>query len=290
MRIGAHLTISKGLPEAARLAARVGANTFQYFTRNPRGGAVRQMGDEEITSWGRLRQEYDIFPVVGHLPYTVNLAATKEETWSFARRVLVEDLTKAALYGAEFLVVHPGSHLGEGVEAGMERIARALTEVFGEVEMRLPPGVAPTMLLLETMAGQGSEVGFEPAHLGGIIDRLGRPAGIGVCLDSCHMFAAGYDFRQPGGIDAMLDEMEAAVGLERVRAMHLNDSKVPLGAHKDRHEKLGQGHLGDVGLDALLNHPFIRQLPLLLETPVHDYPDYADEIRRARAYAGLAEA
>ncbi len=283
MRVGAHLTIAKGLPEAARLARRVGANTFQYFTRNPRGGAVRSMSDGEIAAWSLLRREYDIFPVVGHLPYTVNLAAPADATWGFAKRVLREDLERAGAYGAEFLVVHPGSHGGEGVERGVARIAAALEEVFEAVE-------GPTMLLLETMAGQGSEVGFEPRHLDGIIERLGRTERIGVCLDSCHLFAAGFDLRTHEGIDAMLAEMDRAVGLERVRAMHLNDSKVPLGGRRDRHELLGQGHLGEEGMAALLTHPFIRKLPLLIETPVKEYTDYAGEIRLARAFAGAAVA
>lgn len=277
--MGAHLTIAKGLPEAARLAERVGANTFQYFTRNPRGGAVRAMGEDEVRRWLLLRSELDLFPVVGHLPYTVNLAANKTETWEFAKRVIKEDLERAGLYGAEFLAVHPGSHLGDGVEAGIDRIARALDEVLNAVE-------TPTVLLLETMAGQGSEVGFEPRQLGAIIDRLGRPDNVGVCLDSCHLFAAGFDLRTPAGIEGMLAEMDRSFGLGRVRAMHLNDSKAPLGSRRDRHELLGRGHLGEAGLRALLGHPFIRSLPLLIETPVEDYLEYAGEIRKAREYAG----
>lgn len=283
MRIGAHLTIARGLPAAAELARAVGANTFQYFTRNPRGGAVRAMGDEEIEAWLRLREELDLRPMVGHLPYTVNLAANKQETWDFARRVLREDLDRAARYGAELFVVHPGSHLGDGVEAGIERIARALADVLAAAE-------GETLLLLETMAGQGSEVGFRLEQHRRIMELLGWPERLGVCLDSCHLFAAGYDLRTREGIDALLAEMDAAVGLERVRAMHLNDSKVPLGARKDRHELLGRGHLGEAGMRALLTHPFIRGLPLLIETPVEDYPEYAGEIRLARAYAGEAAA
>ncbi len=283
MRVGAHLTIAKGLPEAARLARRIGANTFQYFTRNPRGGAVRSMDAAEIAAWREARAELDLYPVVGHLPYTVNLAARREETRAFATRVLREDLARAAEYGADYLVVHPGSHGGDGVEAGCERIARSLAEV-------LEGGDGRVTLLLETMAGQGTEVGFAPAHLGRIIDLLGRPRHLGVCLDSCHLFAAGYDLRRTEGIDALLEELDRAVGLERVAALHLNDSKVPLGGRRDRHELLGRGHLGDEGLRTLLGHPFIRTLPWLIETTVEDYLDYADEIRRARELAGLPAA
>ncbi len=278
MRIGAHLTIAKGLPEAARLAGRIGADTFQYFTRNPRGGAVRGMGEDEIRAFWALREEAGLGPIVGHLPYTVNLAAGREETRAFAVRVLREDLERAGLYGAESLAVHPGSHGGDGVEAGIERIVRSLDAVLDGL-------ASPTALLLETMAGQGSEVGFTPDHLGAILDRLGRPANVGVCLDSCHLFAAGFDLRTHAGIDALLEALEAAVGLERVRAMHLNDSKTPLGSRRDRHELLGRGHLGEAGMISLLTHPFLRRLPLLIETPVAEYIEYGDEIRRARAWA-----
>lgn len=278
MRVGAHLTIARGLPEAARLAERIGADTFQYFTRNPRGGAVRAMDGEEIRTWRALRERLGLGPLVGHLPYTVNLAANREETRAFAVRVLREDLERAGRYGAETLTVHPGSHLGDGVEAGIDRIARSLDAVLDGLD-------TPTVLLLETMAGQGSEVGFAPEQLGAIIARLGRPANVGVCLDSCHLFAAGFDLRTHAGIDALLEALEEAVGLERVRAMHLNDSRIPLGGRRDRHELLGRGHLGEAGMAALLTHPFIRGLPLLIETPVAEYIQYGDEIRRARAWA-----
>lgn len=278
MRVGAHLSIAKGLPAAAETARLIGANTFQYFTRNPRGGAVRAMADEEIAAWQRLRREYDIFPVAGHLPYTVNLAASDERTWAFAKRVLAEDLARAAAYGAEFLITHPGSHGGRGVAWGIERIIASLEETLAAVPGRVA-------LLLETMAGQGSEVGYEPRQLGAIIDGLGRPNRLGVCLDSCHLFAAGFDLRTHAGIDAMLAEMDEHVGLERVRAVHLNDSKFPLGSRRDRHELLGRGHLGEAGMAALLTHPFIAGLPLLIETPVEEYIDYAEEIRLARRWA-----
>lgn len=281
MRIGAHLSVSKGLPEAARLARAIGANTFQYFTRNPRGGAARSIPPEEIAVWERLRQELDLFPVAAHLPYTVNLAAPKEETWDFARRVLLEDMRRAALCGTELVIVHPGSHLGEGVEAGMERIARAVAyalEGLGETP-------AP-FLLLETMAGQGSEVGSAPEHLQRIISLLDNDPRLGVCLDTCHLYAAGYDISTKEGMDRTLAVFAEAVGLDRVRAVHLNDSRFGLGSHRDRHELLGRGCLGEEGLRAILTHPFIKTLPLLLETPVKDYTDYAGEIAAARRIAG----
>ncbi len=281
MRIGAHLSVSKGLPEAARTARSIGANTFQYFTRNPRGGAARKITEIEIEEWQSLRREYDIFPVAGHLPYTVNLAAPKGETWDFARRVLLEDMRRAALFGAELLIVHPGSHLGEGIDAGIERIARAISSVLEELADEPAPS-----LLLETMAGQGSEVGSTPAQLGRIINLLDNDPRLGVCIDTCHLFTAGYDMTSEEGINKTLADFDEAVGPDRIKAVHLNDSRMEFGSHKDRHELLGQGHLGEKGLKAVLNHPRIRKLPLLLETPVRDYSDYAKEIALACKLAG----
>lgn len=192
--------------------------------------------------------------------------------------VLREDLKRAALLGAEFLVVHPGSHNGDGPGKGMERIAAVLASVLGD-------GEAGPMVLLEAMSGQGTEIGFTPGQLGEIIDRVGRSERLGICLDCCHMFAAGYDLRTAAGIEAMLEEVDRSAGLDRVRVMHLNDSKTDLGSHRDRHELLGRGYLGEDGLGEIVCHPFIRRLPLIIETPVADYPDYAGEIGKVRALA-----
>lgn len=291
LRVGAHLPVSKGLPYAARLADSLGADTFQFFTRNPRGGAARELLDAEVSEWRRLRVELDIRPLVGHLPYTVNMAAARPETRAFATMVLKDDLKRAALLGAEFLVVHPGSHNGDGPERGIERIVAVLAAVLGDTAVpdaaagHAAGDTAGPMLLLEAMAGQGSEIGFTPAQLGEIIDRMDGSRRLGICLDTCHMFAAGYDLRTGAGIDAMLEEVGRTVGLDRVRAVHLNDSKAPLGSGRDRHELLGRGHLGEEGLREIVCHPFIRELPLIIETPVADYPDYAGEIGKVRTLA-----
>ncbi len=282
LRLGCHLTIAQGLPKAVRLAEAVGANTFQFFTRNPRGSQVREMGEEEIARWKELRREKDLYPVVGHLPYTVNLAASRPETWDFGRRVLREDLERARRYGAEYFCVHPGSHGGAGEEEAIRRIARAIAWALEGLE-------GETVLLLETMAGQGSEVGYRPEHLGRIMEELGWPERVGVCLDSCHLFAAGYDLETGEGIEAMLEEMDRSFGLERIKAMHLNDSRYPRGSRRDRHEFLGKGHLGPRGMRAILTHPFLSQLPLIIETQVKDYLDYAGEIKAALRFAGLLE-
>lgn len=278
LRLGAHLSIAKGLDAAARMAAEVGANTFQFFTRNPRGGAARAIPAHEVRAWLRRRVEQDLYPIVGHLPYTVNLAAPNEPVHAFARDCLREDLRRAAAFGAEYLVVHPGSHLGDGPEAALERIAGAVGHAF--------EGFAgETVLLLETMAGQGSEVGGELVHVSRIMERLGDPPWLGVCVDSCHLFAAGYDLRDGAGMDRLVADLEATVGLARVRVVHLNDSKMPCSSRRDRHAPIGQGQLGERGIRAVVSHPVLGRLPLLLETPVEDYREYAAEIERVLALA-----
>lgn len=279
LRLGAHLSISSGPDKTAEMAKRIGAGTFQFFTRNPRGGARRTISDEEALRWGEVRRENDLFPIVGHLPYTVNLAAPKPELNQFATDVLAEDLRRMKAIGAEFLAVHPGSHAGAGAEAGMEKIVAAIAKA-------LDGFVGPPMLLLETMAGQGSEIGGRLEEIAAILARLGDPPEVGVCIDSCHLFAAGHDVRTADGVKRLVDALDATVGLERVRAMHLNDSKAPLGSRKDRHELIGQGYIGRDGIRALVENEFIRAFPLILETPVADYLEYGGEIAAVVEIAG----
>ena len=270
LRLGSFLSISRGLPRAATMAREIGANTFQFFTRNPRGGAARAIPEREIKKWLAVREELDIFPIVGHLPYTVNMAAPREETREFARRVLAEDLERMTAIGAEFLVVHPGSHAGAGRETGLRRILTTLAELF-------LPYQGPSCLLLETMAGQGSELG-SLEDLAFIITELGHPPRLGICLDTCHIFAAGYDLRQKGEVDRLLAEIDRRIGLERLRVIHINDSKYPVGSRRDRHEGIGRGHLGREGIMNVITHPDLARLPFLLETTVDDYREYGEEI------------
>ena len=264
------MSIASGLPAAAQMAEEIEANTFQFFTRNPRGGRAREIGAEEVAAWEKERAALDIYPIMGHLPYTVNMASPKDEVYEFARLVLTEDLSRCEACGAELLVVHPGSHLGAGVEEGRKRIASLLEEILG-------PWAGRAKLLLETMAGQGTEVGTieDLAWLG---EAIGWPESLGFCLDSCHLFAAGYDLRTQAGLDQLLEELDQKVGLTRVHAVHLNDSKFPLGSGKDRHAPLGKGHIGQEGLSIIINSPHLKHLPFLLETPTKDYREYADEI------------
>jgi len=278
LRIGAHLSISQGLDKAIEQAQEVGANTFAYFTRNPRGGAARTIPPEEGERFRALSREFDVRLTVGHLPYTVNPAARDPRIAQFARMVLREDLGRASAFGGEYLNFHPGSHQGDGPEAGLDRLCATLADVLSA-----PTGDA--MLLLETMSGQGSEIGCTFAQIREVLRRMDDPR-LGVCLDSCHLFAAGYDLRTPEGVEQMVGELEDVVGLGHVRAMHLNDSKQPLGSHRDRHEKLGQGHLGRDGIQAVLRNEFLRTLPLILETPVDDWREYGAEIALAKELAG----
>ncbi len=280
MRIGCHLSVSKGFDAAAEAALTIGANTFQFFTRNPRGGAARNIGEAEMVKWNRLCREYDIAPVAGHLPYTVNMAAPADRTYEFARMVVREDLRRMEAVGAGFLVIHPGSHAGSGRTEGLKRIISCLEEALVDF------GGSPVMLL-ETMAGQGSEIGML-ADLKEIMAALGWPAGLGACIDSCHLTAAGYDFLRREEVARLIDDLEATVGMERVKAIHLNDSKFAPGSRRDRHELIGKGYLGKEGVLNLITHSALAGLPWLLETPVEDYRQYGLEIALIRSW--LAEA
>ena len=272
--IGCHLSISKGFAAAARDAASIGANTFQFFTRNPRGGKAKPLDEADLAAFAQLRDEFGIACILAHAPYTLNPASAKPETCEFALEVLSDDLVRMEqIMPGQLLNMHPGSHVGQGAEVGIEKIAATLNAVLAPEQT--------TTLLLETMAGKGSEVGRTFAEVAAIIERVELSDHVGVCLDTCHVWDGGYDIA--GGLDAVLDEFNRVIGLGRLRAIHLNDSKNPLAAHKDRHEKLGEGHIGFDALCAVVNHPLLRDLPFYLETPHDDLAGYADEIARLKA-------
>ncbi len=281
MRVGAHLSITKGLDHGVELAAELGCNTFQYFTRNPRGGRAREIGADEIARGRAASRRLDVAPLVAHLPYTVNPASPDPQAYAFARQVVADDLRRAAELGSELVVCHPGSHGGDGPERGLDRVVALLESALDGAPDR-------PRLLLETMAGQGTEIGSDLGLLAAIIDRLGRPACLGICLDSCHLFAAGHDLRSPEVIDRLLEDIDRSLGLDRVGCLHLNDSKAPLGSRRDRHARIGEGHLGPDGIRTIVRHPFLRTLPLIVETPVDDVREYAREVRRARELAGVS--
>lgn len=272
--IGCHLSIAKGFTAAARDAASIGANTFQFFTRNPRGGKAKALDPKDLASFASVRAEAGIDGILAHAPYTLNPASSKPETREFALQALADDLDRMeAIMPGQLYNMHPGSHVGQGPETAIDLIAHALNEVLASEQT--------TTLLLETMAGKGSEVGKTFEEVAAIIERVELGSHVGVCLDTCHVWDGGYDIA--GNLEDTLEEFDRVIGLERLRAVHLNDSKNPCGAHKDRHEQLGSGHIGFDALAAVTNHPALRDLPFYLETPHDDLSGYADEIARLKA-------
>lgn len=271
---GCHLSISRGFAAMADTAQTLGADTFQFFTRNPRGGAARAIDPEDAAVLRARQQEGVIAPVVAHAPYTVNPCAKEDKTLEFARQTMADDLRRLEQLPGNFYNFHPGSHVGQGIETGLQRVAGTLDAVMFEGQK--------TVVLLETMAGKGTEVGGRFEELRGIVDRTARPELLGVCLDTCHVHDAGYDI--VNDLDGVLAEFDRVIGLGRLRALHLNDSKNPRGAHKDRHERLGQGYIGWEAFRRIVTHPALRGLPMILETP-NELPGYAEEIRALREMA-----
>ncbi|MBQ9068655.1 MAG: deoxyribonuclease IV [Eggerthellaceae bacterium] len=271
LNIGCHLSASKGYLHMGKEAYSIGANTFAFFTRNPRGGRAKDVDPEDVAAFRAFAVEHSFATLVAHAPYTLNAAAKDSRVAEFARETFADDLKRMEATPGQLYNFHPGAHVGQGPDVGVEKIAAVLNEV-------LEPGQT-TMVLLETMAGKGTEVGRTFEELAAIIDRVKLDGRLGVCLDTCHIWDGGYDIVDD--LDGVLDEFDRVIGIERLRAVHLNDSKNPLGAHKDRHEKIGQGHIGFEALSALTRHPALRRLPLILETPT-ELDGYADEIARLR--------
>ena len=269
--LGCHLSSSKGYAAMGRTALSIGANTFQFFTRNPRGGAARAIDPEDAAVLRVRQREGVIAPVVAHAPYTVNPCAKEDKTLEFARQTMADDLRRLEQLPGNFYNFHPGSHVGQGIETGLQRVAGTLDAVMFEGQK--------TVVLLETMAGKGTEVGGRFEELRGIVDRTARPELLGVCLDTCHVHDAGYDI--VNDLDGVLAEFDRVIGLGRLRALHLNDSKNPRGAHKDRHERLGQGYIGWEAFRRIVTHPALRGLPMILETP-NELPGYAEELALLR--------
>ena len=273
LTIGCHLSIAKGYAHAAREACRLGASTFQFFTRNPRGGKAKALDAKDLEALREVCAQQGITSLLAHAPYTLNPASDKERTCTFARETLTGDLERLERIGASYYNMHPGSHVGQGAAAGIEKIAACINAVLAEEQ--------GTVLLLETMAGKGSEVGGAFEELATIIERVELSSHVGVCLDTCHAWDAGYDIA--GNLDGVLEEFDRVIGLSRLKAVHLNDSKNPCGARKDRHERLGEGCIGFDALAAVVSHPALRGLPFYLETPQESVEGYAAEIARVRA-------
>lgn len=258
--IGPHISISKGFAKAAQTAVDIGANTFQFFSRNPRGGSSKEFNDKDIQKFQEIREKNNFGPLLAHAPYTMNLAGTKEEVYEFGRIVIKEDIKRMDSIGVEYMCFHPGSHVGGGVDFGIERIVNALNEAI--------TGEENITILLETMAGKGTEIGINFEEIKRIIDRVEHKERIGVCLDTCHIFSAGYDI--VNNLEAVLDEFDSIIGLDKLKAVHLNDSMMPFGSKKDRHACIGEG---EIGLDAIINfvsNPRLKHLPFFLETPLEE--------------------
>lgn len=267
LKIGCHLSASKGYLEMAKVSEEIGANTFQFFTRNPRGGKAKEIDEEDIKLFLEKCKQIGIDVILAHAPYTINCASSDENIRRFAKETLEDDLRRMEYTPNNLYNFHPGSHVGQGVEVGTKYIIDILNEVLRKEQT--------TTVLLETMAGKGSEIGRNFEEIKNIIDGIKLKDKIGVCLDTCHVHEAGYDI--VNDLDGVLEEFDKIIGLDKLKAIHINDSKNPIEAHKDRHEKIGEGYIGIDAFERIINHPKLRKLPFFLETP-NELDGYAKEI------------
>lgn len=269
--IGCHLSSSKGYLAMGKTALSIGANTFQFFTRNPRGGKAKAVDPQDAAALMKLAEENNFGPLLAHAPYTMNPCAAEPRLLEFAEMVMIEDLQALEYLPGNLYNFHPGSHVKQGAEIGIEKIAAMLNRVlFAEQH---------TTVLLETMAGKGSEVGRSFEELAAILDKVQLQDKMGVCLDTCHIFDAGYDI--VNSLDEVLTSFDKLIGLGRLKAIHLNDSLNTLGSRKDRHACIGAGNIGLEALTAVIDHPALKNLPFYLETP-NELPGYAAEIKLLR--------
>ena len=270
--IGSHISASGGFAEMGKTALKLGADTFAFFTRNPRGGKAKDIDEKDVAALQQIMDEHNFGPLVAHAPYTMNLCSDKADIRKFAKDMFADDMKRMEYLPGNYYNFHPGSHVGQGVETGIDYIVEAMNEVlFPEMK---------TMVLLEGMAGKGSEIGRNFEELRAIIDKVELKDKVGVCLDTCHLWEAGYDIVT--NLDEVLELFDQIVGADRLRAIHLNDSKNPIEAHKDRHELLGEGHIGKDALAAVIRHPRLQGKPFILETP-NDDAGYAKEIAWVRS-------
>ena len=271
VNIGCHLSASAGYMHMLEETLSIGANTFQFFTRNPRGGKAKDIDENDVKMFLQRWKELGFGKILAHAPYTLNMCSADERTRQFAKETFADDMQRMEYVPGNLYNFHPGSHVGQGSEKGIEMIADTLNEVLFE-DMT-------TTVLLETMAGKGSEVGRTFEELWQIIDKVELKDKMGVCLDTCHVFDGGYDI--VNDLDGVLEEFDKIIGIDRLKAIHLNDSKNPFESHKDRHEKLGEGNIGLEALLNVVNHEKLRGLPFLLETP-NELDGYKKEIQIVR--------
>ena len=271
LKIGCHLSISKGLYNAALEAVSINANTFQFFTRNPRGGRAKDLDLDDMNKLKKLIKEYDFAPLFAHGAYTMNLASASEDTRNFAKEILRDDLERLKIIEHAYYVFHPGSHVKQGVEKGIELIVEALNQAIDENN--------ETIILLEGMSGKGTEIGRNMMELKHIIDGVKNNKNMGIIIDTCHLYSSGHDIVDD--LDGVLKHIDDIIGLDRLKAVHLNDSKMPFNSFKDRHEILGEGTIGLDAIIDIINHPLLKDLPFNLETP-NDLDGHKKEIELLR--------
>ncbi len=273
MLIGNHLSASKGYAAMGKAALALDANTFAFFTRNPRGGKAKEIDEKDVEKFLNFAKEHEFGKIVAHAPYTMNLCAAKEDVRSFSREMLLDDLKRMEYTPYNYYNFHPGSHVGQGAEKGIELIAEALNEALKPEQT--------TIVLLETMAGKGTEVGRTFEELREILDRVELKEKMGVCLDTCHVWDGGYDI--VNDLDGVLNEFDRVIGLDRLKAVHFNDSMNDCGSHKDRHAKIGEGKIGAEAMRRVALHPLLEGRPFILETP-NDDEGYRREIQMIREW------
>ena len=272
-KIGCHLSASKGFLDMGQTAISIGANTFQFFTRNPRGGQAKNIDSDDVKAFKHLAAENGISIIMAHAPYVLNPCAANPSTRNFAIETMADDLQRMEYVPGNYYNFHPGSHVQQGVEVGIAKIAETLNNVLFKEQH--------TIVLLETMAGKGTEIGRSFEELRAIMDKVLLTSKLGICLDTCHVNDGGYDLNNH--LDDVLTSFDKIIGLEYLKAIHLNDSKNPLGSHKDRHELIGKGTLGNLTIRNIINHPSLRDLPVFLETP-NDIAGYQLEIRLVKSW------
>ena len=272
LNIGCHLSTTKGYENMGKEALKIGANTFQYFTRNPRGGKAKDINEKDILALRKLMEENNFAKILAHAPYTLNGCSADERTREFASEMMADDLERLKYLPTSLYNFHPGSHVKQGVDVGINYIVEMLNKVLKPEHT--------TIVLLETMAGKGTEVGRTFEEIAEIISRVELNEKMDVCLDTCHVYDAGYDI--VNDLDGVLEEFDRIIGLDRLHAIHLNDSKNPFKSHKDRHEKIGEGEIGFEAIKRIINHPKLRNIPSFLETP-NELDGYAKEIEMLKA-------
>jgi len=271
LRIGCHLSSSKGYQAMGKEAEKIGAGTFQFFTRNPRGGSAKKIDPDDAEQFLAFASEKGIEKILAHAPYTLNGCSADENIRRFARETMADDLKRMEWTPGNYYNFHPGSHVGQGAEAGVRMIAEMLNEVLTEEQT--------TTVLLETMSGKGTEIGRNFEELRQILDLVEKKDKMGICLDTCHVWDGGYDI--VNNLDGVLEEFDRIIGLEKLKAIHLNDSLNDLGSHKDRHARIGEGRIGLEALVRVIRHPCLEGIPFILETP-NDDEGWAAEIRTLR--------